>query len=147
MPRTLRILVAALPAVIGRIGIDEDAGCSVLLRDERLYPTEIHTITHQHDLSVDIDLHLRELVEVFRRAVVGIDDGGFHVAGRRHAVEWHDDARIILERITFNMLARWSVHVHAFRRGDVDANLHRIVEPDFVFDNFGIETRLPKLRG
>jgi hypothetical protein len=44
-----------------------------------------------------------------------------------------------LIRIAFDALAGWTVHGGPWGCGDVDADLLRIVDPDFVFDDFRIE--------
>ena len=146
-PRAVGILVAAAPAVVGRVGVDDHAGSAVLLRHEDFHAAEILAVAHQHDLAADVDFQLVELVEVIRGAIVGVDDVGFDIAGGRHAVEGHDHARIVLVGIVVDVLARRAVHFDACGCGQVDADLGGIVDPDFVFDDFGIEPGVAEFLG
>ena len=79
-PWARRIFVAATPAVVRRIGVDDHARRAVLLRDECFYPAEILPVAHQHDLAADINFHLFQLLEILGRPVVRIDHLRFDVS-------------------------------------------------------------------
>ncbi len=138
-PRPLGIFVAAPPAIIGGIGVNDHARRAMFLRDENFDSAKILPVAHQHDLAAHVDFQLVEFLEIFRRAVVGIDHVGLGIARRRHAVERHHHAGIVLIRIVVDMLARGAVHFDSGGRGQIDADFCGIVHPDFVFDDFGVE--------
>ncbi len=143
-PRTLGVRVAAVVTVVLRIGINNDRSRSPLLRDEGLHSTEILPIADDDDLSADVHIHLFQLVEVFGRAVVCINNFRLCIARWRHAVIGIDHARIILERIALYMLALRSVHRDAVGRRHIHADLCRIIQPDFVFNDFGLQPGFPE---
>ena len=82
----------------------------MLLRDEDFHSAKILAVADEDDLAAYIDFQLLEFLEIFGGAVVGVDDVGLNIAGRRHAVERHDDARIVLIGIVVDVLARRAVH-------------------------------------
>ena len=116
----------------------------MFLRDENFDSAKILAVAHDDDLAAHIDFQLVELLEVFWSAVVGVDHIGLDVAGGRHAVEGHDDARIVLKGIVFHMLARGPVHFDACGSGQVYADFRRIVDPNLVFDDLGVESGVAK---
>ena len=116
-PRPFGIFVAAPPAIVRRIGIDDHARRAVFLRHEHFHSAKILPVAHQHDLAAHVDVQLLELLEVLGRAVVGIDHVGLGVARGRHAVEGHHHARIVLIRIAVDVLARGAVHFDSGGRG------------------------------
>ena len=81
-PWALGIFVSAAPAVVGGIGIDDQASSAVLLCDECLHPAEVLAITHQHDLAARIDFHLFQLLEIFRGTIIGVHGFRLDVARR-----------------------------------------------------------------
>ena len=119
----------------------------MLLRHECLYPAEILSVSHQHDLAAHIDAHLLELLKIRWRTVVGINHVRFYVARGRHAVKWRDHAGVILKRIGTHPFPSRAMHGDPGRRGHVDADFRGIVHPDAVFDNFGFEAGIAKLPG
>ncbi len=131
-----------LEAVIGWIGIEENACGSVFLRQKGLDASKALAVAHQNNLAVDVDLGLLQAVKVLWSAVVCIYHFGFDISGRRHAVECRCDAGIVLKRVACHLLRRRAVHLHVRRRGDVHANLLRIVHPHAVFDNFRFQASL-----
>ncbi len=78
-PRALGILVALEVAIIDGIGVDDDAGGSVLCRHEWLYAAEVLAIAHQDQLSFQVDAQLFQLLEIFRPAIIGVDNLGGHI--------------------------------------------------------------------
>ena len=116
----------------------------MLLRDKYFHAAKILAVTHHYDLAAHVDVHLGELVEIVGGAVVGVDYVRFDVSGWRHAIEWHDYARIIVIRIALHVLTRWPMHLYAGRRSHIDTDLLRIVEPGFVFDDLGLQSRFTK---
>jgi hypothetical protein len=138
-PGPIGIFIAAPPSIVKRIGVDDHARRAVFLRYENFHSTKILPIAHQHDLAADIDLQFFQLFEILRRAVVGVDHVRLGVSRGRHAVEGHHHARIVLIWISIHVLARGPVHFHSGGRGDIDADFQRIIHPDFVFDDFGVE--------
>jgi len=116
----------------------------MLLGDKHFYPTKILPVADENDLVANINSHLIELLEIVRRAVVGIDDLTFNVCGRRHAVEGRDDARIIVVRVTIHVLGAGTVHVKIGRRSHINADLRGVVHPDFVLRNLGLKAGFAK---
>ena len=111
-PGPVGIFVAAPPAVIGGIGVDDHSRRAVFLRDEDFHSAKILAVADQHNLAAHVNFQFLELLEIFRRPVVGVNHVGFDVARRRHAVEWHDDARIVLIGIVARRARAWA---RAFR--------------------------------
>src|SRR5205823_11665909 len=77
-----------------------------------LFPYTTLFRSYQHDLPADIDLQIFQLLEIIRRAIIGVDDVGFYVSRRRHRVVWHNHTWIILKRIAVHVLARRPMHPH-----------------------------------
>ena len=75
-PGSVGIFVAAAPAVIGGVGVDDHSGRAVLLRDENFYAAEVLAVADEHDLAAHVDFQFVEFLKIFGRAVVGIDDLG-----------------------------------------------------------------------
>ena len=75
------IHVAAVVAVVGGIGVDEDAGGSILLGDVDLDAAEIAAVADENDFAFEVDAEVFELLEIFGAAVVGVDDFAGDVAG------------------------------------------------------------------
>src|SRR5207247_8857803 len=73
-PGPLRIFVAAAPAIIGRVRIDQHRRRSSLFRDERLHASEILPITHVNDLAPNVHLELLKLVKSLSLAVIVLND-------------------------------------------------------------------------
>ena len=71
-PGPVWIFVSTPPAVVEGVGIDDHSRCAVFLCDKYLHPAEVLAVAHQHDLAAHIDLHLLQLFEILRCAVVGI---------------------------------------------------------------------------
>ena len=80
-PGTFGIDVAAEVAVVGGVGVDEDALGAVLLGDVGLDAAEVFAVADDDDLVFDADAEFGELLEVGEGAVVGVDDFGGDVAG------------------------------------------------------------------
>ena len=91
--------VAADVAVVGGVGVDEDAVGAVLLRDVDLDAAEVAAVADDDDLVFDADAEFGELLEVGEGAVVGVDDVGGDVAGGGGAVEGGEDAGVVLEGV------------------------------------------------
>ncbi len=98
-PGALGVDVAAEVAVVGGVGVDEDAFGAVLLGDVGLDAAEVFAVADDDDLVFDADAELGELLEVGEGAVVGVDDLGGDVAGGGGAVEGGEDAGIVLEGV------------------------------------------------
>src|ERR1700716_4692573 len=98
-PRALGVDVAAEVAVVGGVGVDEDAFGAVVLGDVGLDAAEVFSVADDDDLFLDADAELGELLEVGEGAVVRVDDLGGDVAGGRGAVEGGEDAGIVLEGV------------------------------------------------
>ena len=98
-PGALGVDVAAEVAVVGGVGVDEDAFGAVLLGDVGLDAAEVFAVADDDDLVFDADAEFGELLEVGEGAVVGVDDLGGDVAGGRGAVEGGEDAGIVLEGV------------------------------------------------
>ena len=86
-------------AVVGGVGVDEDAFGAVLLGDVDLDAAEVAAVADEDDLAFDADAEVGELLEVGQGAVVGVDDLGGDVAGGGGAVEGGEDAGIVLEGV------------------------------------------------
>ncbi len=95
----LGVDVAAEVAVVGGVGVDEDAFGAVLLGDVDLDAAEVVAVADDDDLVFDADAEFGELLEVGEVAVVGVDDFGGDVAGGGGAVEGGEDAGIVLEGV------------------------------------------------
>ena len=95
----LGIDVAAEVAVVGGVGVDEDAFGAVLLGDVDLDAAEVAAVADEDDLAFDADAQLGEFFEVGEFAVVGVDDFGGDVAGGGGAVEGGEDAGVVLEGV------------------------------------------------
>ncbi len=91
--------VAAKVAVVGGVGVDEDALGSVLLRDVDLDAAEVGSVADEDDLVFDADAEAGEFFEVGEGAVVGVDDRGGDVAGGRESIEGGQDAGIVLKGV------------------------------------------------
>ena len=112
-PRPFRIGVAAVVAIVFRVGINDDSGRAAFLRHERFHAAKILAVTDDDDLAAHIDVHLLQLVKVSGRAVVRIDNFRLGVARGRHAVVRRHDARIVLKWIAVDMLAPRPMHLHS----------------------------------
>jgi hypothetical protein len=108
-------------------------------RDEDFDATKILPVADDHDLAAHVNFQFFQLLEILRRAVVGIDHVGFHISRWRHAVERHDHAGIVLVWIVVHALASRPMHFDTGGRSQAHADLGGIVDPDFVFDDFGFE--------
>ena len=93
----LGIHVALEVAVVGGVGVDEDALGSVLLGDVDLDAAIVAAVADEDDLVLDADAEGGELLEVGEAAVVGVDDARGDVGGGDGAVEGGQDAGIVLE--------------------------------------------------
>ena len=73
-PRALRIDLALLEAIVGGIGVDEDAGGAALLGGQRLETAVAvrHRVADEDDLALHIDAALGEPVVVRRVAAAGV---------------------------------------------------------------------------
>src|ERR1700691_279306 len=141
---SLGIGVAARVAVVFRCGINDDSCRATSVRHEFFYAAEVLSVTNDNDLAAHIDVHLFEFVEVGGRAVVGIVNFFFDIARRRHSVKRRHDAWIVGLWIAIDMLAMRPMHFNALGQDHVDADLGRIVHPNFVFDDLGVESGLAK---
>ncbi len=141
-PRTVWILVPLEVPVIRRIGIDDDSGCSPLLRQVHLDPTKVHAVANQNDLARNADVQVLQPLEIFRPAVIRIHSLGGHVTGRGRAIEGRQHPRIILIRIVVDMLASGPGHQNLpFCVGGLEENLLGKIQPRFVRNNLGVEAR------
>jgi hypothetical protein len=84
-PRSVRIGRAFLEAIVGRVGVDQDAGGTALFRRQRLETTIAvrDRIAHEHDLAPDVDAALREPVVVVRVPAAGVNEWRGDIARRR----------------------------------------------------------------
>ncbi len=143
-PRAVGIFVTLEVAVIRRIGIDDDAGCSSLLRQVDLDPAEIHSVANQNDLSRNADVHVLQLLEIFRAPVIDIDSVGGHVTGGRRAIEGRQHAGIILVGIVVDMLAGGSAHQDlSLGVGGLEKDFLGKIQPCLVGNDLGVEARRP----
>ncbi len=144
-PGAFGVDVAAEVAVVGGVGVDEDAFGAVLLGDVGLDAAEVFAVADDDDLVFDADAEFGELLEVGEGAVVGVDDLGGDVAGGGGAVEGGEDAGIVLEGVAavfggVDVLGGGAGH--EFGAGCVegfDEDLDGLVEEDFVGDDLGLE--------
>ena len=145
-PGAVGIDVAAEVAVVGGVGVDEDAFGSVVLGDVGLDAAEVFAVTDDDDLVFDADAEFGELLEVGEGAVVGVDDLGGDVTGWGRAVEGGKDAGIVLEgvaAILFGVDVFGGGTGHELVAGCVegfDEDLYGSVEENFVGDDLGLET-------
>ncbi len=105
---------AAAVAVVGGVGVDQDAFGSEALGEVDLDAAEGVAVADEDDLAFDADAEFGEAVEVREAAVVGVDDGGGHVAGGRGAVEGGQDAGVVL---VVDRRRRCGIGVDVFGRG------------------------------
>ena len=126
-----------------RIGVDEHADCAALLGEINFYAAEVGAVAADDDFAVDVDVLRGERIEIFKAAVVGVDDLAGDIAGAGRAVEWHDDARVVLLRIApffCDVLARGAGHermagfVPGFNVDDFG-----VVEEHAIGNDFGVE--------
>src|SRR5689334_1101191 len=68
-PRTLRVLVAATPAIVGGIGVYDHARGTVFLGHKAFHSAKILAVAHQYDFSAYVNFQLLQLAKVFRRTV------------------------------------------------------------------------------
>ena len=94
----------------------------MLLSDKDFDASKILAVAHQDDLAAYVDFQFLQLLKILWGAVVGVDHFGFHVSGRRHAIERHDDPRIVLIGIIVNVLARGTVHFNPRGSGYIHAD-------------------------
>src|SRR3954452_20411227 len=80
---TLGVDITTEVTVVCRVGVDENAPGSVLLREIDLYATEVASIADKNNLVLYADAHLGEFFEVCQIAVVGVDDFAGDVSRRR----------------------------------------------------------------
>ena len=147
-PRAMRIHVAAIVAVVGRIGVDQNPGRALLLRDVHLHAAEVPAITAENDLAVEVDAQLFQLRKVLGAAVIRIHRFAGHVSGRRRAIESGRDARIVLERfVAVDVLRRRAGHQQLALRV-VRFDLHRFgeIQPGLVGNDARLESRLFEFR-
>src|SRR5206468_1785022 len=113
-----------------------------------------------HDLALEIYLHVFQLLKVSLGAIICIDHVGLGFARWRVAIEWRHYSGIVLEWIIAGAyaLTRRSVHLHSRRRGDVHADLFRHAHPHAIFHYLRLQSsrakslrhifrRLPVFRG
>ena len=81
-PRSLGIFVTFEVTVVPRIGINDDAGGSVLRRKKGFHAAKHLAIADDDDLAFQVDAHFFQLREVLRATVVGINHVGGDVARR-----------------------------------------------------------------
>ena len=103
-PRAVGIFVTLEVAIVGRIGIDDDAGSAPLLRQVHLHSAEVHAIAGKNDLPRNTDVHLFQLLEILGAPVIDIHRVGGHVTGGRRAVEGGQHTGIILVGIVVDVL-------------------------------------------
>ncbi len=144
-PGALGVDVAAEVAVVGGVGVDEDAGGSVLLGDVGFDAAEVFAVADDDDLAFDADAEFGELLEVGEGAVVGVDDFGGDVAGGGGAVEGGENARVVLEGVAavfggVDMLGSGAGHEFGASGVEgLDQDFDGLVEEDFVGDDLGLE--------
>ena len=137
--------VAAEVAVVGGVGVDEDAFGSVLLGDVDLDAAEVGSVADEDDLAFDADAEAGELFEVGEGAVVGVDDRGGDVAGGGESVEGGQDAGVVLAGVAavfcgIDVLGRGAGHeLVAVGVEGFDEDADGLVEEDFVGDDGGLE--------
>ena len=137
--------VAAEVAVVGGVGVDEDAFGSVLLGDVDLDAAEVGAVADDDDLVFDADAHFGKPLEVGEGAVVGVDDLGGDVAGGGGAVEGGKDFGVVLEWVAAVFVgvdALAGGAGHKFGAGGVegfDDDLDGLVEENVVGNDLGLE--------
>ncbi len=141
------VLVAADVAVVGGVGVDDDAGGAVLLGDVGLDTAEVAAVADEDDLAFDVDAEFGELLEVVEGAVVGVDGLGGDVTGAGGAVERGEDARVVLEGVAavgvgVDVLGRGAGHeLVALRVDGGDLDLEGLVEEDLVLGRWRFRGR------
>ena len=137
--------ISLVVAVVGGIGVDDDSGGTVLLRDVGFDAAEIFSVADDDDFAFDADVLGGELGEIFRRAVVGVDDLGGDVAGGRIGVVGSGDALVVLIRVIADMLWRGAGHeLFAISTEGGDFNFFRGVHHDAIGNDFGFEAGIAK---
>ena len=109
-PRAMGIFVTLEVSIVGRIGIDDDAGSAPLLRQVDFHSAEVHAIAGNNDLSRNTDVHLLQLLEILGAPVIDIHRVGGDVTGGRGAVEGRQNTGIILVGIVVHMLPAGAGH-------------------------------------
>ena len=141
-PGAVRVFVTLKVAVIRRVGVNNDTSGSALLGQVDLNPAEVHAVTGQHDLPCDAHVHIVETLEIFGPPVIGINNIGGYIAGRRRAVEGRQDARVILIGIVVDVLAAGPCHDDlALGIGRLQKNFLRQIEPRLEGNDLRVESR------
>src|SRR6185369_2961581 len=120
-PWTLGIGITLGVSVIDRIGVDDQRRGTQFLRQISLYAAEILSIANDYDLAADVNAELFQFLEIFRPAVIGIDDIGRDIPRGGVAVESRHHLGIVLEGVIIHLLGRRSVHDSALSRKGVNA--------------------------
>ena len=79
--RAVGVDLAFGESVVGGIAVDDHPGRAAKLGEVDLHSAEVVTVAHENDLALDVDVQVFELLEILRRAVVGVDHAGGEVAG------------------------------------------------------------------
>jgi len=85
--------------------------------------------------------------KILRAGVVGVYDLSLCLTGGRAGAEGHHNARIVLIRVVFDVLASGPAHFESRRRGGLDENLLGQVQPYLVCVNAGVKASLAELLG
>ena len=147
-PGTVRVFVTLKVAIVGRVGIDDDASGPMLLRQVDLHAAEVHAIARQHNLARDADVQVFQFFKIFRPAVIHVDHIGGDVAGRRGAVESGKYPGIRLVRIVVDMLRAGPRHQDfAFGVRRLHKDILRIVQPCLVGNDLRVQASSLELAG
>ena len=89
---------------------------------------------------MDVNVLRGERIEIFKAAVVCVDDLAGDIAGAGGAVVRHDDARVVLLRIAIHVLARGAGHerMAGFVPG-LNVDGFGVVEEHAIGNDFGFE--------
>ena len=140
-PGAMGIFVALEITIVGRVGIDDDAGSTPLLRQVNLDSAEVHAIAGKNDFSRNTDVHLLQLLEILRAPVIDIHRISCHVTGGRRAVEGGQHTGIILVGIIIHVLPGRSAHENlSLVVGGLQKDFQGQIQPRLVGNDLGIET-------
>ena len=141
----VRIDISLVIAVVGRIGVDDDSGRTVLLGDVNFDAAEIFSVADDDDFSFDADVLGGKLSKIFGRAVVGVDDLGGDIAGGGIGVVGGGDTLVVLIRVVDDMLWCGAGHeLLAISSESGDFHFFRRVHHDAIRNDFGFEAGIAK---
>jgi hypothetical protein len=75
------IFVTLEVTIVRRIGVDDDPGCSSLLRQVNLDPTKVHSVAGNHNFARNTNAQVVQSLEIFRAPVIDVNSVGCHISG------------------------------------------------------------------